>query len=792
MVTAQFRRTKPRDSSSSLLALACLGVLGCGSEPDAVRLDVLLLTDYRPGIDFVEVRAEVLEETASTRVVSDDESFISPSDVARLQGLTPAQMRRLRVELVRRDGTLLQRSRTVSFAHQRDRQQLTRICAACEEFACPFGQTCECGLEPTCVPDECAEDECTTTSCEADTDCRESGLSCVDEVCREGVCLRAPDDAVCATATVCDVVGGECIPDPRPSGQDAGGADADVMSDVDGGVDAGPEPSAPRPLAPLSTSTVTSQRPTLRWELAVGTEGARLELCRDRAMITGCLAAEEVLADRVRPAAPLAAGWWYWRLRGVSAGRESATTSPVWQFRVGTRSADGDRDTSWGTVADVNGDGFADVIVGAPGADPGGRTDAGTASVYLGSPAGLASTSALVLEGVAANDQFGESVASAGDVNGDGFADVVVGAYTASPGGRTDAGTASVYLGSPAGLSSTPALVLEGVAAGDFFGVSVASAGDVDGDGFADVVVGATFADPGGRTDAGTASVYLGSPTGLSSTPALGLEGVAANDHFGRSVASAGDVDGDGFADVVVGAPRADPGDRIDAGTARVYLGSSAGLSSTPALVLEGVAAGDFFGESVASAGDVDGDGFADLVVCARLADPGGRTDAGTASVYLGSPAGLSSTAALVLEGVAANDNFGMPAASARDVDGDGFADVIVGARLADPGGRTDAGTASVYLGSPAGLSSTPALVLEGVAAGDFFGGSFANAGDVDGDGFADVVVGARFADPGGRSDAGTASVYLGSPAGLSSTTALVLEGVAAGDFFGESVASGG
>jgi hypothetical protein len=197
----------------SAVAVA-FGVLGCAEEP-AVRLDVLLLTDYRPGIDFVEVRSELLEETSSARAVSDEESFLRPSDVTRLEGLAPAQRRRLRVELVRRDGSVLQRSRTVSFSHQRDRQQLTRVCAACEEFACPLGQTCECGLEPACVPDECAAEACgPPTSCETDAECRESGPSCVDEVCREGACLRAPNDALCRAFEVCDIDDG-CVPDPR-------------------------------------------------------------------------------------------------------------------------------------------------------------------------------------------------------------------------------------------------------------------------------------------------------------------------------------------------------------------------------------------------------------------------------------------------------------------------------------------------------------------------------------------------------------------------------------------------
>jgi hypothetical protein len=228
--------------------------------------------------------------------------------------------------------------------------------------------------------------------------------------------------------------------------------------------------------------------------------------------------------------------------------------------------------------------------------------------VFHGSATGVAAAPARLLEGTAAGDYFGRSVASAGDVNGDGFADLVVGAYGADPGGRSLAGTASVFHGSATGVAAAPARLLEGAAAGDAFGSSVASAGDVNGDGFADLVVGADGADPGGRMQAGTASVFHGSATGVAAAPARLLEGAAAGDNFGRSVASAGDVNGDGFADLVVGADGADPGGRIYAGTASVFHGSATGVAAAPARLLEGAAAFDSFGMSVASAGDVNGD----------------------------------------------------------------------------------------------------------------------------------------------------------------------------------------
>jgi hypothetical protein len=226
--------------------------------------------------------------------------------------------------------------------------------------------------------------------------------------------------------------------------------------------------------------------------------------------------------------------------------------------------------------------------------------------VFLGSASGVAAAPARVLEGVAAGDTFGRSVASAGDVNGDGFADLVVGARYADPGGRSNAGTASVFLGSASGVSAMPARVLEGAEAGDFFGSSFASGGDVNGDGYADLVVGAMYATPGGRIGAGTVSVFHGSASGVGAAPARVLHGVAAHDVFGGSVASAGDVNGDGYADLVVGAPGASPGGRQSAGTVSVFHGSASGVSAMPARVLEGAASRDHFGSSVASADTVN------------------------------------------------------------------------------------------------------------------------------------------------------------------------------------------
>jgi len=171
-------------------------------------------------------------------------------------------------------------------------------------------------------------------------------------------------------------------------------------------------------------------------------------------------------------------------------------------------------------------------------------------------------------DGAAAGDHLGFfSVASAGDVNGDGRADFIVAAPDADPGGLTDAGSAYVYSG------MTGALIYKknGAALSDGLGVSVASAGDVNGDGRADFIVGAYFADPGGLSNAGSAYLYSGATGGLLSQ----INGAAAGDILGHSVASAGDVNGDGKADFIVGAYGADPGGRSEAGSAYVYAGSA-------------------------------------------------------------------------------------------------------------------------------------------------------------------------------------------------------------------------
>ncbi len=544
-----------------------------------------------------------------------------------------------------------------------------------------------------------------------------------------------------------------------------------------------------RPVAPASMGDTALLRPTLRVALPVGADGAVVELCRDR-LCRNILETVRVTGDSARPSASLPAStvvFWRARARVGAIDDVSSNSGPTWLFHTPAAGNSGGIDTSGRSHLDLNGDGLDDIAIGSPLADPGGRTEAGSVSVYYAGPSGVSAAPARILEGANSGDNFGRWVAGAGDVNGDGFGDIVVGAPLADPAGRIDAGSVSVFYGSSGGVVPTAVLVLEGVAADDRFGYSAAGAGDVNGDGFADVIVGAFFADPRGRTDAGSASLFLGGSDGLGVTAAQVLLGNNVGDEFGVAVAGAGDLNGDGFADVAVGAHN-DPGGRVSAGTVHVFHGGRVGLTMSPVRVLEGVGANDLFGTSVASAGDVNNDGFADLACAAYHAAPGGRADAGTVSIFHGSAAGVVASASRTLEGVSSQDYFGGSVAGAGDVNGDGFADLVVGAFEADPGGRNNAGTVSVYLGSSAGIGAIAARVLEGAATGDYFGAAV-TSGDLNGDGFSDIVVGAMFSDPANRMNAGAASVFLGSGAGVASVASRVLEGAAPQDNFGRSVA---
>jgi hypothetical protein len=392
--------------------------------------------------------------------------------------------------------------------------------------------------------------------------------------------------------------------------------------------------------------------------------------------------------------------------------------------------------------ADVNGDGYADLIVGIRHYD-GDLPDEGGARIFLGSLSGLDDTPSWEVEGDQAGSEFGWAVGGAGDVNGDGYEDVVVGAPTYDN-GETNEGRVVVYHGSASGPSTTPDWSVEADQASAEFGFRVRSAGDVNGDGYGDVIVGARLYDaesgsPGNRADQGAAFLYLGSASGLSASPDWSFLTGQLNARGGAGV-GAGDVNGDGYDDVIVGAPLYDGG-QTNEGRVWIFHGSASGSSSSPDTTLEIDSGNSNFGYTATTAGDVNNDGFDDVIAGAHNYD-GSQTDEGRAFVFLGSAGGVSTSWAWSFQSGEADAQLGISAEGVGDMNGDGYDDIAVGSNLADSETRTDAGHVAVFRGSASGPEAAPVWSEAPPYSGGDFGWRLVG-GDVDGDGLFELIVGA-------------------------------------------------
>jgi hypothetical protein len=422
-------------------------------------------------------------------------------------------------------------------------------------------------------------------------------------------------------------------------------------------------------------------------------------------------------------------------------------------WNTSTTQATGYAGYSVASVGDVNGDGLSDVAVGGPLFDNG-EVDEGRVAVYLGRDIGPSTTAAFNAFSNQDNANIGISVAGAGDVNGDGYADMIFGAPTYTNGESME-GRAYLFYGAPS-IANPASWTAEGNQIDARFSFSVAGAGDVNGDGYGDILIGEPEYD-NGQAGEGRVVLYLGSSTGPAGVPDWTVESNALGARMGWAVAGAGDVNHDGYGDVVIGSPQYKNGQSLE-GRFDVYHGGAGGMTG-PELSRESDESGARLGTSVATAGDVNGDGYSDVIVGAPYADDG-ESDEGTASVYLGSGLGLVSPPAWTAGADQLSALYGQSVGSAGDVNGDGYSDVIVGA----PGytnGQTDEGRAFVYLGSAVGLPPAPSWTAEKDQADASFGWSVAGSFDVNGDGFSDVIVGAPYYDT-PNAEAGRAWIYYG------------------------------
>lgn len=383
-------------------------------------------------------------------------------------------------------------------------------------------------------------------------------------------------------------------------------------------------------------------------------------------------------------------------------------------------------------AGDVNGDGIPDFVVGAPQDDDNGSAS-GSARAFSGADGAILFT----WHGDGSSDQFGTGVGGAGDVDGDGRADLIVGAPRDDNNGSSS-GMARVFSGMTGGVLYQ----VDGPLADDRLGWSVAGAGDVDGDGFSDFLIGSIRADTVNGANSGAAYVRSGQTGGLLHT----FLGDAADSEMGRAVAGGLDIDLDGRPDLVVGIYR-DDAVALNAGRVRVFSGAS----GAPFWTKDGPAAGDLYGWSVGMVDDADGDGRADVVVGAPFHSGPGLIVNGLAHLLTGAGGGVIRT----IDGLANGDQLGSSVSGAGDIDGDGRGDYVIGADHAAVNGSSS--------GSVTAFSGQDGSVLvhdDGPVGSAALGITVAAVGDVNGDGRGDFLAGAGDLVTNGGS--GTARVYSG------------------------------
>ena len=412
------------------------------------------------------------------------------------------------------------------------------------------------------------------------------------------------------------------------------------------------------------------------------------------------------------------------------------------------------------SAGDVNGDGYDDIIIGAPYNDAAGA-NAGRAYIYYGGII-MNTTADVILTGEVAGNNFGSSVSGAGDVNGDGYSDVIVGAWAYS----SFAGRAYIYFGGSS-MNNVADVTMTGVFSFNNFGYSVSGAGDVNGDGYSDVIIGAyRYSSYTGR-----AYIYYGGAA-MNNVADVTMTGEAANVQFGFSVSGAGDANGDGYADVIVGAVNYSS----NTGRAYIYLGGAA-MNNIADVTMTGEAINIHFGNDVSGAGDINGDGYSDVIVGASEY----ATSTGRAYLFNGG-AVMDNTADVTLTGESLNNDFGSTVSGAGDVNGDGYSDVIVGAN----GYSASSGRAYLFYGGTV-MNNVVDNTLSGEGTGNYFGFSVSEAGDVNGDGYSDVIIGSTAY----NASTGRAYVYTNTMSG-EDIPDLSVNGEAAINYFGTSVSSAG
>lgn len=495
--------------------------------------------------------------------------------------------------------------------------------------------------------------------------------------------------------------------------------------------------AAPRLIAPISASTVSGS-PEFVWERPAGEQRVELRWCLDRAMTRAC-ESTVVEGERYVREAPLPLGRWHWQVRTLGASGQRVVQSAVWPMRV-VRGATGLSRATRGSMPDYNGDGLDDLAVGAslPLDLIGGPM--GELRVFEGSPSGISSVPSLHFRDPLHNHYIANSVRTAGDLNGDGYVDLVVDWFNE----HSTTEFLRVLYGSPTGLT----LSRDYLAATGLHGVG----GDVNRDGYADVVV--AVGDDQLARENPRLVLLLGGPAGVSARGSMTVPMDAEVDRLHLD----SDLNGDGYSDLVLRVVFRREGRVVP--EVRVYLGGPEGLERTPSHTYRSTSEFAWvYGEAISARGDLDGDGLADVVIGERTYGTEDSVGVGAVFAYLSRLNLGDAQRATSWYGSIPRGGFGQQISTSGDLDGDGFDDLVV-FRGVEYLGRSEEPSLQIFHGGTEGPVAVASVTLHGVRARDGEDMRLTTAADFNNDGVSELVAGLGFAQNPARERVGCVRIW--------------------------------